>query len=177
MSSCFFFLFIWFVRWRQDICKTITLTYSDPSEVHWLSDQLVVLGNLLLRGKLNKAFADLSAQPARTTQQVTSSRNSCTKKKNVSECWATELRGIVSVCQHGFDKQESIYSTEWRLNLDTCPLKSHYHRNTDRSRREGRSDLTSIRNYYESTHVHTGEVVAHRLKDVKRAKASMSSKK
>ena len=38
-------------------------TYPDPSEVHGLSDQLVVLGDLFLRGKLHKAFADLSTQP------------------------------------------------------------------------------------------------------------------
>ena len=46
-------------------------TYPDPPEVHGLSDQLVVLGYLLLRGKLHKAFTDLSTQPGSTVPQIT----------------------------------------------------------------------------------------------------------
>lgn len=135
MSSCFFFLFIWFVRWRQDICKTITLTYSDPSEVHWLSDQLVVLGNLLLRGKLNKAFADLSAQPARTTQQVTSSRNSCTKKKclRMLSYWAQRDSECLSawIWQTGEYIQYRVKVESWHMPFKV-PLSQKYRQKQER---------------------------------------------
>lgn len=46
-------------------------TYPDPPEVHRLSDQLVVLGYLFLGGKLHKAFADLSTQPAKARRGFT----------------------------------------------------------------------------------------------------------
>lgn len=44
-------------------------TYPDSSEVHRLSDQLVVLRYLLLGGKLHKAFADLTAKPGNTMRE------------------------------------------------------------------------------------------------------------
>lgn len=48
---------------RMLVLRIFSDTYPDPSEVHRLSDQLVVLRYLLLRGKLHKAFTDLSTQP------------------------------------------------------------------------------------------------------------------
>lgn len=49
-----------------DCVRRLGGTYSDPSEVHRLSDQLVILWYLLLRGKLHKPFTDLSSQPEST---------------------------------------------------------------------------------------------------------------
>lgn len=46
-------------------CFSVT-SHPDPPEVHWLSDQLVVLRHLFLGGKLHEAFTDLSTQPEST---------------------------------------------------------------------------------------------------------------
>lgn len=42
-------------------------SYPDPSEVHRLSDQLVVLGYFFLGGQLHKTFTDLPTQPGSTS--------------------------------------------------------------------------------------------------------------
>lgn len=54
-----------------DLWGVFSDTYPDPPEVHRLSDQLVVLRYLFLRGKLHKAFADLSTQPAKAQRDFT----------------------------------------------------------------------------------------------------------
>lgn len=47
-------------------CFFSVTSHPDPPEVHWLSDQLVVLRHLFLGGKLHEAFTDLSTQPEST---------------------------------------------------------------------------------------------------------------
>lgn len=63
---------------RQDNNELLVFlgyTYPDPSEVHGLSDELVILRYFLLRGKLHKAFTDLSSQPENTTHNLLLSRS------------------------------------------------------------------------------------------------------
>lgn len=62
-----------------DICHVFSATsHPDPPEVHWLSNQLVVLWHFFLGGKLHKAFTDLSTQ------------TESTKKNHAVQCCLTE---------------------------------------------------------------------------------------
>lgn len=49
--------------------------YLDLSEVHWFANELIVLGQLLARRKLNEDFTELSAITAKTRKHKVSNLN------------------------------------------------------------------------------------------------------